>query len=72
MNVTDLASYRARKARDDRSRELAPWQVFSGVYAELCEDGLIDFDAKTLRRLWADYCADMPGAMRAREMLGPL
>ena len=72
MSVTDLASYRARKTRDDRARELALWQVFSGVYADLCEDGLIDFDAKTLRRLWTDYCADMPKAIRAREMLGPL
>jgi hypothetical protein len=69
MSVIDLARYRARK---DRARELALWRVFSGVYADLCEDGLIDFDAKTLRRLWTDYCADMQKAIRAREMLGPL
>jgi hypothetical protein len=72
MSVIDLASYRSRKARDDRVRELALWQVFSGVYADLCEDGLIDFDAKTLGRLWEDYCADMPKAMRAKAMMGEL
>ena len=72
MSVTDLARYRARKTHDNRAHQLALWQVFSGVYAELCEDGLIDFDAKTLRRLWEDYCADMPREVSRREMLGPL
>ena len=69
MSVTDLACYRSRKTRDNRARELALWQVFSGVYADLCEDGLIDFDQKTLRRLWEEYCADMPAQISRREMM---
>ncbi len=66
MSVTDLASYR----RDDRARHLALWRAFSGVYVDLCEGGFCDYDPKTLRRLWEDYCADMPAALRARAMMG--
>ena len=69
--IVDLASYRARKSRDDRARELALWNTVSGTYLSLCDDGLIDFDKKVLRKLWDDYCRDMPEQLRAREMMGP-
>jgi hypothetical protein len=63
MSITDLTNYR----RDDRGHELALWRVVSGVYVDLC-----GYDAKTLRRLWEEYARDMPAALRARAMMGPL
>ncbi len=67
MTVTGLASYRSRKTRNARARELALWRVVAAMYVELC-----GHDPKALRRLWTDYCADLPRAVQAREMLGEL
>ncbi len=64
MNVTDLASHRGP---DPRARELALFRVISAMYVELCGD-----DPKALARLWSDYCASLPRAVHAREMIGPL
>jgi hypothetical protein len=72
MNVTDLASQRRKGDRDPRARELVLWQAVSGTYLSLCDQGLIDYDAKVLGWLWDDYVRDMPEALRARAMIGEL
>jgi hypothetical protein len=60
MNVTDLA----RSRRDDRTRELALWPAYAGLYVELWGD-----DPKALRKLWDEFVRDMPAEIRAREMM---
>ncbi len=56
-----------KKTRDARARELLLWRVISAMHVELC-----GYDPKALRALWADYARDLPRAVHAREMLGPL
>lgn len=75
MNVTDLASYRrvaSYRRRDDRAKELALWPAFKALYLDLCATGHDTYDQKVLRKLWEDYCADLPRAISRRAMMGEL
>ena len=73
INVTDLASYRATKRRDDRAYHLQLWRAYEGTYRDLCQhDDQCAYDRKILRELWEDYARDMPKELRAWAMLGSL